>query len=543
MMGAFDNPSQAANPRVAAASVLKEFVDSPPSPQAQEALRQHISPGELVLQAAQTAAASVRGGKAELGENEESEELQLVVKALQKCLAYDGVLESIVREPHLRPVLLESAESGSALLRRLLAQQIFKLTGQARTGVLLAAEAGLYQLLPGLLRDPDVGVASDASKVILASLDGPEGVQLFTSEAFWQALTAAAASDNEMVKIRVLALFVEAGRKSEELFNSLLARGAFAQLLNAFMTDDLLLKISLISLIEQLASYPRGANYIATSSIPLRLVGELADECLDDTSMVSLVYVIAEVIKQQPQLASEMFAASNGLLPRTLEGLLSVSGATPQEKNELCCAIAAWGSIAGSAPGYAAVSKAVPEFAAEMTAHFSGETEVANLAMDAWTNVLNALSDPLGPEMTDFMGPLVEAALKTHLSRPFGESRVHSYPLLRALCRWKPAVRALFASEELRRTLVDPFSEEASDAKYAKNAFLKKLVADHTEWLAALIDEGYLSKLKTFADAGPFYVPAGKHPPATLRLLACGSGVSLIAPSPVRCRYRPPCAV
>ncbi|KYF47301.1 proteasome non-ATPase 26S subunit, partial [Toxoplasma gondii ARI] len=251
MLSAFDQSSQAAAPRVASLAALTAFVDSPQTSQALEEFRQHISPGELVLQTAQTAAQTAGRVKAELGENEESEELVIVVRALRKCLAYDGVLENVVREPQLRRVLIDAAESGSTLLRRLLVQQLGKLIGQGSAGVELAIEAKLYELLPGLLGDPDVGVASDAAKAIVASLESRQGCQAFSSPEFFQSLMAAAASPDEMVKVRTLALFVEAGRKNETVFNELADRGAFTVLVNSFATDDLLLKISLVALIEQ----------------------------------------------------------------------------------------------------------------------------------------------------------------------------------------------------------------------------------------------------------------------------------------------------
>lgn len=514
MLAAFDDPSQAQAPRKASAAVLTEFVDSPASSQALAEFRRHISPGELVLQAAQTAAHTAGGAKAELGENEESDELVLIARGLRKCLAYDGILESVVRDPQLRRVLIDAADSGSALLRRLLVQQLGKLIDRGRPGVELAIEANLYRLLPGLLGDPDVGVASDAAKALVASLCVPQGCEAFSSPACFQALISHAASRNEMVKVRAFALFVEAGRKSEEIFNEMVNRGAFTVLLNAFATDDLLLKISLVSLIEQLASYPAGAKYLATSAIPRRLISELADESLDETSRVSLVHAVAEVIKQRPEIAAEMFQVEDGVLARTLADFQHSVPSTPQEKSELCCAIAAWGSIASSPLGYAAVQKAVPVVGANVGGHFTGETDVANLAMDAWSNVLNSLPDPLAPDVIAAVVSLVEPACSTHVSRPFGESRAHSYPLLTALCRSRRAVQTIMGSEDIRRCLVDPFSDDSSDAKYAKNAFLKRLVADHLDWLGSVIEEGYLTKLKKFADAGPFYVPPGTAAPA-----------------------------
>ncbi|EPR60727.1 proteasome non-ATPase 26S subunit [Toxoplasma gondii RUB] len=513
MLSAFDHSSQAAAPRVASLAALTAFVDSPQTSQALEEFRQHISPGELVLQTAQTAAQTAGRVKAELGENEESEELVIVVRALRKCLAYDGVLENVVREPQLRRVLIDAAESGSTLLRRLLVQQLGKLIGQGSAGVELAIEAKLYELLPGLLGDPDVGVASDAAKAIVASLESRQGCQAFSSPEFFQSLMAAAASPDEMVKVRTLALFVEAGRKNETVFNELADRGAFTVLVNSFATDDLLLKISLVALIEQLASYRAGAKFLALSSIPRQLVGELAEDSVDETSRVSLVHAIAELIKQQPEIGNEMFQVQGGSLAKTLVEFQHSVPATPQEKSDLCCAIAAWGSIASSPLGYEAVQKAAPTVGASISSYFTGETEIANLAMDAWSNVLNSLPDPLAPDVESKLKSLAESVCHTHVSRPFGESRAHSYPLLTALCRSRLAVQTIMGSEEIRRSLVDPFSDDSSDAKYAKNAFIKKLAADHLDWLRTVIEESYLTKLKTFADAGPFYIPPGTAVP------------------------------
>lgn len=102
--GSKEGSSSSGTHRLVSREVLKTFVDSPNTSESLQAFLKHTSPQELIFQVA--AAASEAGGregrksKRELGEEEENEDLQLLVKALQKCFACDEeILPSLLKDP------------------------------------------------------------------------------------------------------------------------------------------------------------------------------------------------------------------------------------------------------------------------------------------------------------------------------------------------------------------------------------------------------------------------------------------------------------
>eukprot|EP00913_Durusdinium_trenchii_P029385 g27545.t1 len=141
----------------------------------------------------------------------------------------------------------------SAQLRLTVAKLLAHLAsgGEASVGRLL--DAGLFNLCEPLLLDEETGVAETAAKAVRAGVAVPPGQQALvaSSGSLTEVLLRRLPELPDVQRIRVLALFVQLGRVAE-IFPLLEQQGAFEKVLGSFLTDDLLLKLNAVELMDAL---------------------------------------------------------------------------------------------------------------------------------------------------------------------------------------------------------------------------------------------------------------------------------------------------
>eukprot|EP00435_Cladocopium_sp_Y103_P061892 s916_g23.t1 len=177
------------------------------------------------------------------------EDAEPLVAALEGLSEIEEV-RTLFLEEGVTDFLTQGASAPDARLRLTVAKLLVHLAhGEASVQKLL--DAGLFNLCEPLLLDEETAVAETAAKAVCAGVGCPAGQQaLLSSPGSLTDVLLRRLPDLPVQRIRVLALFVQLGRAGPECFSSLEQKGAFEKVLGSFLTDDLLLKLNAVELMD-----------------------------------------------------------------------------------------------------------------------------------------------------------------------------------------------------------------------------------------------------------------------------------------------------
>ncbi|CAJ1392362.1 unnamed protein product, partial [Effrenium voratum] len=226
-----------AHTRNMAAAAAQEFVSGPRVIQAAHQLLDQFSLRQL-CEALATAPA---------------EDAEPLISALEGLGEIEEVRALFVEED-VKAFLTQGVSAGPRL-RGLVAKLLARLAkAEAMANRLL--EATLFDLCEPLLLDEETGVAEAAAQAVLAGAKWPAGQQALvgvspgTGASLAERLQSRLPEMSDVPRIRILALFVQLGRASPESFAVLESRGALEKALESFITEDLLLKLNAVELMD-----------------------------------------------------------------------------------------------------------------------------------------------------------------------------------------------------------------------------------------------------------------------------------------------------
>eukprot|EP00921_Rhytidocystis_pertsovi_P009182 GHVQ01014774.1.p1 GENE.GHVQ01014774.1~~GHVQ01014774.1.p1 ORF type:complete len:377 (+),score=45.31 GHVQ01014774.1:762-1892(+) len=364
---------------------------------------------------------------------------------------------------------------------------------------------GLVSVLNTLASDEDLSIATSAGQALLELCrchNQPVLDKLLRKEFMDPIEKGLHSSEDMEVKVRVFQLFVSLGAVSERAFEYFEER-IFKLLLSAYFSDDLLVKLNVVELINQLGQTPKGVEMLSREDMPRKLVRDLSpDALLDDAGRVCVLNVISNILRMNPTLVEDL-VKQNGTIMNTLEEFLICPRTHTNFIALRRSGLYSWGNICSTPQGLKAIESRpdLTALAAESLADSSCETSVPVASMCAWTSVLSShrvVEDEV-----------VLKVLSVILRQPFNDIRVHGYELLTALMMFPFAARRLCLSKDHVRLLTDFLSENDIHSKYAKHTLVKTIVSRHREWLTTEIDTDVLRDLDAFAAGGPFFVPLG----------------------------------
>jgi len=469
--------------------------------------------------------------------HQRGEETDLLMRVIDQIFLLDDMKLQLLEEP-FQPFLQMAASAEQTNLRRILVAKLGDLVSLATRPRPMAVDTdvdepmgddkatedgadvdnimerfvslGLAKLLGVLVLDRDTGVAERALDAIVKMVGSAAGSDSFFEGGLLDWLLDKIKTARDETRLRILDLFVSLGSVSETTFDKCEERGLYELVLQEYFTDDLLIKLIAVELMDKLGSFPHGARYMARAQIPLKLARELRDPLADENAKMSLVRLLANIIVQAPDQAKSIFSEANSAMAEQIQEFLSVPTSRHNWTTQRLCGINAWGDICISASGREQISRAMPHTVDDLihAVRHGVDSEICKAAMAAWTKVLEGdpLSDALMAKVSDDLLPKV---LDAALVMPFADIRPHAYRLLAALSQFKFTARAVCSSEDARNLLVDWHSEQDKFGKYAKHEWVSSLVSHHEAWLPTLVDEGFLSVLETYAKSGPFYIPPG----------------------------------
>jgi len=280
--------------------------------------------------------------------------------------------------------------------------------------------------------------------------------------------------------------------------------------LGAFLTDDILLKLNAVELMDALGSYQAGQEFLSQHGVPEQLAADLSDPQGDASVRLCVVRILGFALLRNPSLMQTLLPNQQSSLAKAIAGFLD--SRTPAER---LVGLQAMGNIAVHQGGLQFFLQwpAVMNIVVSLPA--SPQNDICKEAMTAWTNLLGRPppKDGDGASETDAevwkLGhqQVLPMVLKTLSHKPFPDVRACSWRLLAALACSKDAARKMLVADEMREKLLDFASETESGAKIAKHEFVKALVKHQGPWLAAFLDENIEMMLVEFAKQGPYWMP------------------------------------
>jgi len=439
------------------------------------------------------------------------EDAGYLLTALERLAEFEEVRETLLSD-EIVGFLRQGAEAPDPQVRALVSKLIARLASGSEDTAKRLADLGLLCACESLLLVEETGSAEAAAGVLKAAVSWP-GSRPAALEATERLLEQLPKLDDTQ-RIRALSLFVELGRASEEAFAALEARGAYTQVLNAFFTDDILLKLNAVELMDSLGSYPAGQELLSRSGIPEKLVRELEDPYCDVSVRTCVIRLLGLVLRRCPDTMAVLLPNREAPLAQAVAGLLE-----SRDPTERLAGLNAWANISRHPSGLAFFLQWEGRLQAILGHVSSTQNEVCKGAIACWAAVMEDREPPpesastpgleLAPELElwkvaeERLLPLV---LKVLEGKPFPDVRFHVWNLSALLVRSRTAAYQMVPSAQLRELLLDFSSESNSDARIAKHTFVKALLK-HEDWLRQYLDESVADMLAEYARQGPHWVP------------------------------------
>lgn len=474
-----------------AVQYAKEFVEGPAVPEAVKRL----------LEAFPLAKLCEALGSAEAADRE------VLITALERLAGFDEVCSGFLGNDTTAVFLRQGARSGNPRLVSVTARLLERLaSSEAGAGVL--ASAGLHEELELLLLDEEIGTSEAAARSICrAATRSASKHVVMGGEGLVQRLQSRLQSVPETQQIRILSLFVELGRMSD-VFPELVTSGALNSVLAAFLTDDILLKLNAVELMDALGSYQAGQEFLCKNGVPERLAADLTNPMCDDFVKLLVVRLLSLVLLRDPSLIGTLLPNQQVPFAQVLSGFLDSRNPT-----ERLCALQAFENIAANQSGLEFFLQWPTFLRTVVSLSAAAQNDICKAAMSVWSGVLgrhlrkdaNATSSAEIWRIAE--DQVLPSALQNLSQKPFADMRIDTWKLLAVFASSEAAARKMLVADDMREKLLDFSSDTASDAKLAKHEFVQALVQNQASWLASFLDENIEKMLVEYAKRGPFWMP------------------------------------
>lgn len=438
-----------------------------------------------------------------------------LLTALERLSEFAELREGFYAEPVVG-FLRQGAESRDPHVRAVVAKLLGRLVKEGgEAGVARLAAHGLLEASEALLLDDDTGTA-EAAAAIVRDVMRYEAWREHALAAV-DRLRAGLRGMGDVQSIRVLHLFVEIGKGCDEAFKAMEARGAYRQVLDTFSTEDILLKMNAVELMDALASFPAGQDYIGRECVPEQLVQNLTDPMCDDSVRMCIVRLLGLVLRRSPETMPRLLPERGAPLAQHMAGMLESSGTDTTAR---LTALNAWANISANDPGLMFFLQWEGRLNAILSHVSSPNNEVCKGALAAWAVVLEDRPPLVPGQSAGGAGlaaraalwevaerRLLPAVLRNLTAKPFADVRFHCWHVLALLARSRSVAQAALPSTEMQELLLDFGSETESAARIAKHAFVQALCQYNGEWLVGFLSEQVTEMLTEYAKQSPHWAP------------------------------------
>lgn len=442
---------------------------------------------------------------------------EVLLEALERLADLKEVRDAFLADASFAAFLSQGAASPAPRIRRLVAQLVARLSLDAAGAPFLADKAFLT-LVEDLLLDSETGTGEAVAKALCnaTALPGPYAAIVGGDgeDSFAQRLLERLPSLPDVQRIRALHLFIALGRASPGTFAALERRGCYKEAVGAFLTEDILLKLNAVELMDALSAFEAGQDFLATSGFPERLARELVDPMNDASVRVCVLHLLGVVLMRSSSALGALLPSQEAPLAQTFVEFLESRDAT-----EKLTALNAWSHIAVHAGGLSFFLRWPAAMRTIVAALASHHQEVCKGAMACWASLLEHWAEPMQVDSNGVSDnsptqlweiaerEIVPMALKNLRAKPFPEAREQTWRLLAALVRSKSAARQALSAEETRDLLLDFKSETKAAARIAKHNFVCTIVNQQGDLITNFLDEGVGKLLREYSRQGPHWQP------------------------------------
>ena len=427
-------------------------------------------------------------------------ELDDIVKFLENAVRYERIACRVI-DPQYNSFLLQALSSPSDRLRLVVLEALAHSPKDTKLD---------SDILIKLLCDEDTGISQRSIRLIVERESSNSHI-LSALIDFYKS-----ANLGEVEKFRFIETFINFGRLSPERFNIIKPSGAFDIAIQSFLSNesDLLVKLGSLTLIEALASYDSGREYLGTCGVLLHLERELSGPLADSTTVISLMYTMSNIMrfvaKSEPdQIRYILLSPSSKFQIVLNEFIVSVVNA------ERMCAFKVLGALAAgtsaSEPIETFLRKNWKLFLQPQYAVLDIDVEVVNTAIDSLHDVVKGWERNPFMESDSAQMTLTETILETFKRHPFPECRCLVYSLLGVMLQDLSAsvfARLMTDPSPIREALLDYKSESNYESRRAKCDFVRVLVKmEEKNLLQRFFSKEQVENFIDFAEQGLEWVP------------------------------------
>lgn len=444
------------------------------------------------------------------------EDIALVTDILKR-LTVLGVLDDVIFEMPNALDMLEKGSTSKTECIRLLVASVLNSVSMSESKCKKACEKGFFSVLGLLLRDAEISIGELASKTLrLISENNQEYV--YDQELINKLLQNFKSLKDE-TRLRIIDTYISIGSVSEDLFNKCQEKGKFYTLaLNEYFSEDILLKLVSMKLLEDLGEYKWGVEFIVSNSTAELLIEDLNNPMFDDEIKISIVYLLSKMVNNNPEMSNKIFTISGNSFIQVFKEFMTSYNSTSSSGGYLksVCAINCWGLFTCSLTSFQSMMNAWEDsFQLMLKLVSNSNSEISLSCLNSWATLFESKDIKLILDQTkasfvlkqSIETQLLPVIISDLVSKPFPENRTLIYRILALMIpNFQTVTPSLIASNKIRDLLLNPNSDSNKEILYTKYDLVKQMVKfDQNTIQNSLADQNFSQSLLEYVKVGPFY--------------------------------------
>lgn len=444
------------------------------------------------------------------------EDITLVTDILKR-LTVLGVLDDVIFDMSNALDMLEKGSTSKTECIRLLVASILNSLSMNNLKCKKACEKGLFSVLGLLLRDADISVGESASKTLRQiSERSPEYVY---NQDLINKLLQNFKSLKDETRLRIIDTYISIGSVSEDLFNKCQESGGFYTLaLNEYFSEDILLKLVSMKLLEDLGEYKWGVEFIVSNSTAELLIEDLNNPMFDDEIKISIVYLLSKMVNNNPEMSQKIFTMSGNSFINVFKDFMTSYDSASCSGGYLksVCAINCWGLFTCSLTSFQSLMNAWEgSFQLMLKLVSNSNSEISLSCLNSWVTLFESkdVKAILDQTKTSFVlkqsieTQLLPVVIADLISKPFPENRTLIYKILALMIpNFQSVTPRLIINSKIRDLLLNPSSDSNKEILYIKYDLVKQMVKfDQNTINSNSADPNFGQSLLEYTKVGPFY--------------------------------------
>ncbi|EAK87501.1 26S proteasome regulatory complex, subunit PSMD5 [Cryptosporidium parvum Iowa II] len=443
------------------------------------------------------------------------DDITLITEVLKR-LTILGVLDDAIFDIPNSIEMLEKGSRSQTECIRLLVAFILNSLSMDELKCKKACEKGFFSVLGLLLRDIDISIGESASKTLKSiSKSNPEFVY---DQNLINKLLENFKSLKDETRLRIIDTYISIGSVSEDLFNKCQEKGEFYSLaLKEYFTEDILLKLVSMKLLEDLGEYNWGVKFIINNSTPELLIDDLNNPMFDDEIKISIVYLLSKMVNNNPELSQKILTMSGNSFVQTFKEFMGSYNSISCSEDYLksVCAINCWGLFASNLISFQNLMNVWEDsFHLMLKLVSNSKSEISLSSLNSWVTffeskdinqILNQTKTTFGLKQS-IETQLLPIIISDLISKPFPENRTLIYKILTLMIPYFSNITSnLISNSKIRDILLNPNSDSNKDILYIKYDLVKQMVKYDQNTINNIPDPNFSSSLQEYVKVGPFY--------------------------------------